>query len=138
MWQFSGKIRSKPARWEKVNDPTIVTANWHEEIVEHDRVLVDKLWGGEDRFKPGDGEKKWPREPITNVQIDYILAELEYAASQPDQDTEIFVCPYTMPVFRRIETLIPKIGYRHQEGSRVPLSDICRDKGRSGQRGRYP
>ncbi|KAI0779945.1 hypothetical protein C8Q74DRAFT_1367753 [Fomes fomentarius] len=89
MWQFSGKIRSKPAWWEKINDPTIV-AKWREEIVEHDRALVDKMWGGEDRFKPGDGEKKWPRDPITDAQINYIFAELEYAASQRDQDTGIF------------------------------------------------
>ncbi len=37
--------------------------------------LVDKLWGGEHYFENGDGEKQWPREPITAPQIDYIFEE---------------------------------------------------------------
>ncbi|KAI0750447.1 hypothetical protein C8Q74DRAFT_1374035 [Fomes fomentarius] len=89
MRQFSGKIRSKPNWWEKVKDAAIV-AKWRQEIVDQDRQLVDKLWGGEEYFEHGDGEKKWPRDPITAAQIDYIFVELEHVASQRDPKTGIF------------------------------------------------
>ncbi|KAI0750437.1 hypothetical protein C8Q74DRAFT_1374024 [Fomes fomentarius] len=68
MHQFSSKIRSKPNWWEKVKDAAIV-AKWHQEIVNQDRLLIDKLWGGEEYFEHGDGGKKWPREPITAATL---------------------------------------------------------------------
>ena len=90
MRSFSGRIRSKPDWWEKVNNSAIVT-KWREEIVEQDRTLVDKLWGGEERFVCEDGSKKWPRDPITQAQVDYIIDELKFEATQRDPETGIFV-----------------------------------------------
>ncbi|RDX42431.1 hypothetical protein OH76DRAFT_1362802 [Lentinus brumalis] len=86
---FSGKIRSKPDWWEKVNDPSIVE-KWREETIQHDRALVDKLWGGDERYKHGKGEKRWPREPITQAQVDYIFDEVKYEAARRDPGTGIF------------------------------------------------
>ncbi len=97
MRRFSGKIRAKPNWWNKVNDTAIV-AKWRQEIVDQDRQLVDELWGGEQYFKDGDGEKQWPREPITAAQIDYVFAELEHVASQRDPETGIFVRPFCLQV----------------------------------------
>ena len=115
MRQLSGRIQAKPRWWEKVHDDEIV-AKWRTEIVEQDRALVEKLWGGEERFKDaiertqdednedGDSEhgrdgqemfqpgpKKWPRDPITDAQLDYIFAALRHAASERDSESGIFV-----------------------------------------------
>ncbi|KAI0737515.1 hypothetical protein C8Q80DRAFT_1114990 [Daedaleopsis nitida] len=89
MRQFSGKIRAKPNWWEKVNDDAIV-AKWREEIVEQDRVFVDQLWGGEQRMEYGNGEKQWPRDPITDAQLNYIFDELRHEAERRDPETGIF------------------------------------------------
>ncbi|KAI0708762.1 hypothetical protein C8T65DRAFT_740144 [Cerioporus squamosus] len=71
MRQFSGKIRLKPNWWQKVYDASIV-AKWREEIIAQDRALVEKLWGGKERYKLGRGKKtkKWPRYPISKAQLD--------------------------------------------------------------------
>ena len=98
MRQLSGRIRTKPKWWEKVHDGIIV-AKWWAEIVEQDRALVAKLWGGEERFQEtygrteeSDGEvKQWPREPITEAQLDYIIEQIKYEAGQWDENTGIFV-----------------------------------------------
>lgn len=39
----------------------------------------------------GRGEKKWPRDTITDAQLDYIFDQLKYEASQRDPSTGIFV-----------------------------------------------
>ncbi|RPD53848.1 hypothetical protein L226DRAFT_563700 [Lentinus tigrinus ALCF2SS1-7] len=101
---FSGKIRSKPNWWEKVHDSSI-TKKWREEIVEQDRALVDKLWGGEERFICEDDSKKWPRDTITEAQIDYIFDELKYEAAQRDPDTGIFAT--SIPKVYESRSLIP-------------------------------
>ena len=88
---FSGNIRSKPNWWEKVHDASIV-AKWREEMIEQDRILVERLWGGEERLVNWeDGAKKWPRERITLAQLDYIFQELKYEAARRDPGTGIFV-----------------------------------------------
>ena len=87
---YSGKIRSKPLWWEKVHDPAIV-ARWRAEIVENDRIAVEKFWGGDEQFEVGDGEKQWPRDPISDAQLDYILDEIKHEASKRDEETGIFV-----------------------------------------------
>ncbi len=79
MRQFSGKVRQKTRWWEKVFD-TAIASKWRDEIIEQNRVLVDKFWGGEERLRAGHGEKKWPRDPITTAQLDYIFDELKYYA----------------------------------------------------------
>ncbi|KAI0716774.1 hypothetical protein C8Q76DRAFT_417198 [Earliella scabrosa] len=113
MRQLSGRIQAKPRWWEKVYDDAIV-ARWRTEIVEQDRALVETLWGGEERFndeiernrdadsadedsedgRDGQtlpaGPKKWPRDPITDAQLDYIFAALRHAASERDSESGIF------------------------------------------------
>ncbi|RDX46308.1 hypothetical protein OH76DRAFT_1356245 [Lentinus brumalis] len=88
---FSGKIRSKPDWWEKVHDSSLV-AKWREEMLEQDRALVEKLWVGKERYKLGRGKrmKKWPRNPISKAQLDYIFEQLKYEAAQRDPETGIF------------------------------------------------
>ena len=88
MRRFSGEIRAKPRWWEKLEEPAIA-ARWREEIVAQDAALVDKLWGGEERYR--DNRKRWPRDPMTEAQVDYIFEELRYEASQRDPVTGIFV-----------------------------------------------
>ena len=88
MRYFSGKIRSKPNWWDKVKDADIA-ARWRQEIVDHDRDMVEQFWGGEERYEYY--KKKWPRERITDAQLDYIFAELKHVADQRDPDTGIFV-----------------------------------------------
>ena len=90
MRTFSGIIRSKPNWWEKVQDPQLV-ATWRQEMVEQDRETVERLWGGEERFKHGRGTKQWPRDPITEAQLDYIFDQLKYDAAQRDLETGIYV-----------------------------------------------
>ncbi|KAI0773048.1 hypothetical protein BD413DRAFT_656192 [Trametes elegans] len=104
MRQFSGMIRSKPDWWQKVNDPELV-AKWREEMVEQDRAAVDKFWGGDLRFDHGHGSKKWPRDPLTDAQLDYIFEELKYEASQRDEGTGIFAT--SIPMVYESRDLIP-------------------------------
>ena len=87
---FSSKVRCKPEWWRKVHDDEIV-AKWRREMVEHDAVMVDKFWGGEKYYDSGHGEKQWPREKLTDVQLDYIFDELRYEAGRYDEQTGIFV-----------------------------------------------
>lgn len=101
MRQFSGKIRAKPNWWEKVNDPAIV-AKWREEVVEQDRVFVEQIWGGEERMEFRNGVKQWPRDPITDAQLDYIFDELRHEAKQRDPQTGIFVRTQPPKVFRHL------------------------------------
>lgn len=90
MARFSGIIRAKPNWWEKVHDEELV-AKWRAEMVERDRVSVDSLWSGEGRFEYGDGEKQWPRDPLTDAQLDYIFAQLKHEADKRDPATGIYV-----------------------------------------------
>ncbi|TBU59748.1 hypothetical protein BD310DRAFT_976300 [Dichomitus squalens] len=86
---FSGKIRAKPNWWKKVYDYEIVT-RWRKEIIEHDAAMVERFWGGDEYWKTGHGEKQWPRDKITNVQLNYLFDELRYDASRYDDETGIF------------------------------------------------
>ncbi|KAI9060773.1 hypothetical protein FKP32DRAFT_1577374 [Trametes sanguinea] len=104
MRTFSGMIRSKPDWWAKVNDPDLVE-KWRREMVEQDRDTVEKLWGGEERFEHGWGDKQWPRDPITDVQLNYIFEQLKYEASQRDEDTGIFAA--AIPSVYESRSLIP-------------------------------
>ncbi|KAI0656165.1 hypothetical protein C8Q70DRAFT_922407 [Cubamyces menziesii] len=104
MRTFSGTIRSKPNWWTKVHDPEIV-AKWRQEMIEQDRATVDRLWGGEKRFECGSGEKKWPRDPITDAQLDYIFDQLTYEAGRYDEATGIFAA--AVPQVYEFRGLIP-------------------------------
>ncbi|KAI0367129.1 hypothetical protein BV20DRAFT_1055109 [Pilatotrama ljubarskyi] len=57
------------------------------------------------RFNHGNGQKQWPHDPITDVQLDYIFDELEYEASQRDPATGIFVT--SIPKVYESRSLIP-------------------------------
>lgn len=85
MRRFSGVIRAKPDWWKKVHDAQLV-AKWRTEMVEQDRVFIDNVWSG-----VGHEGKKWPRDPLTNAQLDYIFAQLKYEAGQRDPATGICV-----------------------------------------------
>ncbi|TBU22544.1 hypothetical protein BD311DRAFT_770246 [Dichomitus squalens] len=89
MRRFSGTVRSKPDWWRKIHDDEIVM-KWRREMIEHDTVMVDKFWGGDKYYDSGTGEKQWPREKISDVQLSYIFDELRYEASQYDKGTGIF------------------------------------------------
>ncbi|KAI0675902.1 hypothetical protein C8Q78DRAFT_1066532 [Trametes maxima] len=71
---FSATIQERTHWWEKVLEPTII----------HDRMMVDELWGGERWYRVG-GEKQWPRERITEAQLNYLLNEFEYLAGRQDK-----------------------------------------------------
>ncbi|KAI0333265.1 hypothetical protein GY45DRAFT_1272421 [Cubamyces sp. BRFM 1775] len=104
MRKFSGMIRSKPNWWEKVQDPQLIE-KWRKEMVEQDREAVERLWGGEERFKHGRGTKQWPRDPITDAQLDYIFDQLQYDAARRDPETGIFAM--SIPKVYESRSLIP-------------------------------
>ena len=98
MRRYSGKIRQKPRWWGKVLDEALVQ-KWREEMAAHDRGMVDELWGGQERYDHGDGRKKWPRDPITEAQMDFIFAELRYEAGRMDAETGTYVSAFS---YRRV------------------------------------
>ncbi|TFK79080.1 hypothetical protein K466DRAFT_606414 [Polyporus arcularius HHB13444] len=56
-------------------------------MVEYDRVAREKEWDeSRDDFH---GPKRWPRDALTDAQLDYVFAELKHAASQRDEKTGI-------------------------------------------------
>ncbi len=104
MRRFSGIIRAKPVWWEKVRDAELV-AKWRAEMVEQDRVSVDSLWSGEGRFDYGSGEKQWPRDPLTDAQLDYIFTQLKHEADKRDPATGIYVSLQPMRRLAAVLTL---------------------------------
>lgn len=60
-------------------------------MVEQDRVSVDSLWRGVRHFDIDYEEKKWPRDLLTDAQLDYIFAQLQYEADRRDPATGICV-----------------------------------------------
>ena len=92
MRRYSGKIRCKPDWCKKVHDDAIV-AKWREEILEHDAAMVEQYWGGDEYWNIGDYRnlKQWPRDKITDTQLNYIFDELRYEARQYEEETGIFV-----------------------------------------------
>ena len=106
---FSGNIRTKPAWWEKIHDDEVV-AKWRAEITKRDKREVEKLWGGNKYWMVWHGKsagklqgtpKRWPREPITEAQLDYIIEELKYEATQRDEKTGIFVSSISVALYTR-------------------------------------
>ncbi|CDO73346.1 hypothetical protein BN946_scf185008.g109 [Trametes cinnabarina] len=104
MRRFSYLIRSKPDWWTKVHDPEIV-AKWRQEMIHEDAEVVEELWGGEKRFEHGNGQKLWPRDPISDAQLDYIFDELKYEASRRDEATGIYAT--SIPAVYETRSLIP-------------------------------
>lgn len=90
MRRFSGIIRAKPNWWEKVHDAELV-AKWRAEMIEQDRVFIGNVWSSIGRCNFEYVEKKWPRDPLTNAQLDYIFSQLQYEADRRDPATGICV-----------------------------------------------
>ncbi|KAI0668084.1 hypothetical protein C8Q78DRAFT_1048309 [Trametes maxima] len=103
MRKFSGMIRSKPGWWEKVRNTDLV-AKWREEMVEQDRIAVEKLWGGDERYNY-TSQKKWPRDPVTDAQLEYVFDQLRYEAERYDPITGIFAT--SIPMVYESRTLVP-------------------------------
>ena len=132
MRQLSGRIRAKPNWWEKLHDGTIV-AKWRAEIVEQDRALVDKLWGGEERLNDGSDDAKpkmWPRDPITDAQLNYVFDELRHDAAKRDPETGIYV---SLPVCTTCVDAFTSGGgtcNSSSEGLCVPIPHTSQTEGR--------
>ncbi|KAI0360307.1 hypothetical protein OH77DRAFT_1585941 [Trametes cingulata] len=123
--RFSREIRDKPRWWEKVHDAGIVE-RWTREIVEHDRATVEQFWGGEKRRDPGSGEKQWPRDPITDAQLQYLFDELRYLASQRDEETGISKA--TIPMVYESSALIPPALKSSLRSLAAQLEDVPEDQ----------
>ncbi|KAI0689899.1 hypothetical protein C8T65DRAFT_588313 [Cerioporus squamosus] len=105
MRHVSGKIRSKPDWWHKIKDAALV-AKWRQEMVDQDRAAVEKVWGlGDERLPHGYATKHWPRDLITEAQLDYIFDELRYVASRRDEATGIYAS--SIPKVYESRSLIP-------------------------------
>ena len=90
MRYLSGKILAKPNWWEKIHDASLV-AKWRQEMVDQDRAAVETTWGLEERRWHEYTTKHWPRDLITDAQLDYVFDELRYVSSQRDDATGIYV-----------------------------------------------
>ncbi|RPD53854.1 hypothetical protein L226DRAFT_548383 [Lentinus tigrinus ALCF2SS1-7] len=100
MRYLSGKIRAKPNWWEKINDATLVS-KWRQEMVDQDRAAIEKVWGLEEESTL----KHWPRDLVTDTQLDYIFDELRYVASRRDEATGIYAA--SIPNVYETRSLIP-------------------------------
>ncbi|KAL1948432.1 hypothetical protein VTO73DRAFT_12507 [Trametes versicolor] len=125
MRRFSGIIRAKPNWWEKVHDAELV-AKWRAEMVEQDRVSVDRLWNGVKRSDFEYGETQWPREPITNAQLDYIFAQLKHEVDQRDPAIDIYAA--AVPKVYESKSLIPADLKAALVSGAAVLEDIPDDK----------
>ncbi|KAI0750496.1 hypothetical protein C8Q74DRAFT_1459944 [Fomes fomentarius] len=76
MRDLSYIIRQKPRWWKKVNDALV--AKWRAEMIKFDRLS----WRHQNIRRPRD-------DPITHTQLDYVFAELKYAASKVESTTGI-------------------------------------------------
>ena len=88
MRKLSEMIRQKPRWWMKLQDDSLV-AKWREEMIEYDRIAREEAWGEEQ--EENYALRGWPRDPLTNAQLDYVFAELRYVASELDERTGIHV-----------------------------------------------
>ncbi|RDX42394.1 hypothetical protein OH76DRAFT_1448432 [Lentinus brumalis] len=105
MRTLSGMIRHKPRWWEKVLDDQLV-AKWRAEMVEYDdaRITRAEEWD-EDEDEDYEGRTSWPRDALTDAQLDYIFAELKYVARERDEKTGIHAT--SVPGVYQSASLIP-------------------------------
>ena len=103
-----GLIRQKPRWWEKVQDEALV-AKWRAEMVELDRIACAQEWKpialrpeehgwfdeDENCWYDPPRNKRWPSKNVTDAQLDYVFAELRWAASQVEHNTGIHVSSKT-------------------------------------------
>ncbi|KAI0324721.1 hypothetical protein GY45DRAFT_1288418 [Cubamyces sp. BRFM 1775] len=102
--RFAREIHAKPRWWEKVNDVDIV-ARWRSEIIDFDNEMIQRFWAGDARFDEGSGEKQWPRDSVTEAQLNHLFDQLRYVARQRDQKTG--TTPTTIPMVYEAPSLIP-------------------------------
>ncbi|KAH9887386.1 hypothetical protein C8Q73DRAFT_657144 [Cubamyces lactineus] len=125
--RFAREIHAKPRWWEKVNDATIVS-RWRAEIVDFDNEMIQRLWAGDARYDEGSGEKQWPRDRITEAQLNHLFDQLRYVASQRDHETG--TTPTTIPMVYEASTLIPaplKSGIRNLANKLENVPDDQKD-----------
>ncbi|OBZ68618.1 hypothetical protein A0H81_11587 [Grifola frondosa] len=66
---------------------------------------MEEHGGGDKRFDPGSGEKRWPRNKITPAQLGYVFKQLKYAARC--RDAEIGIEATAIARAYQCMTLIP-------------------------------
>ncbi|OCH91965.1 hypothetical protein OBBRIDRAFT_752203 [Obba rivulosa] len=96
MRKFASEITEKPRWYEKVFDEGIVS-KWRQEFKEQDSEVVKELretkkdGGGEDSDTYGGPEpsRQWPRDRITDVQLDWVFDYLRWAAREREAATGI-------------------------------------------------
>ncbi|KDQ59187.1 hypothetical protein JAAARDRAFT_33915 [Jaapia argillacea MUCL 33604] len=106
LWTLTSQILEKPNWWQKVHDETIV-AKWRKEFIDQDVDMVRTMWrvktreeinaaiaeaaaGGHDEVDWQEfRRKRWPRDPLNEVQLDYIFDNLRWLAEQRDVNTGI-------------------------------------------------
>ncbi|EMD35986.1 hypothetical protein CERSUDRAFT_115932 [Gelatoporia subvermispora B] len=104
MRKFVTEITEKPRWHEKVFDEAIV-GKWRQEFKEQDDALVKTLWESKrDEYDVGEydvdeherddeqvsrGVKLWPRDRVTDIQLDWVFAFLRWAAGEHDIETGI-------------------------------------------------
>ncbi|KAI0324723.1 hypothetical protein GY45DRAFT_1357087 [Cubamyces sp. BRFM 1775] len=103
---FAREIHEKSHWWKKVHDEDIV-ARWKSEIVNFDREMVGRFWAVEERINLQEGykEKQWPRDPITETQLNHLFDKLRYDAKQRDKKTGAMQT--AIPMVYEASALIP-------------------------------
>lgn len=109
-------VQEKPRWWEKVFDDALVS-RWKREMQEYDRIAVRReehhrsvLWARlrplqpsdisgetaddlgdepeeEEEEEDGDSRQRWPRDPVTALQLEWVFSVLKYSAGQRDEVT---------------------------------------------------
>ncbi|KDQ59184.1 hypothetical protein JAAARDRAFT_192719 [Jaapia argillacea MUCL 33604] len=101
---LTSQILEKPNWWQKVHDETII-AKWRNEFIDQDAEMVKTMWRDRTQEETDaaiaeagdDGEvdwqefrkKRWPRDPLNEVQLDYVFDNLRWLAKQRDANTGI-------------------------------------------------
>ncbi|KDQ59172.1 hypothetical protein JAAARDRAFT_33900 [Jaapia argillacea MUCL 33604] len=101
---LTSQILEKPNWWQKVHDGTIV-AKWRKEFIDQDSEMVKEMWrvrtqeeidaafdevGDDGRFNwPEFRKKRWPRDPLKELELDYVFDNLRWLAEQRDANTGI-------------------------------------------------
>ncbi|EMD35985.1 hypothetical protein CERSUDRAFT_124535 [Gelatoporia subvermispora B] len=99
MHRFVADITEKPRWYEKVFDEVVI-GTWRQELKEQDAVLVERLWetkrdehdvGVYDMYDEDVSAyiKHWPRDRVTDAQLDWVFGFLRWAASERDPETGI-------------------------------------------------
>ena len=114
MRKLVAMVQEKPRWWEKAFDDALVS-KWKQEMQEHDRIAVRReehlrsvLWARlrplrpcdisgetaddlgdepEEEGEDGDSRQRWPCDPVTALQLEWVFSFLKYSAGQRDEVT---------------------------------------------------